>query len=403
MLELWTSFQRSLDDLIMTSTNNDSVLEAFGTLENARKTAALVQHFTESFDQNQGKQPLDAWLIQEFKAFPDAWQSETELHQAVTEIISTVQTVNAKHTALVQHLSAGKSQEMWLAQELETSARAAEATDMTAYVAKADDAMSVANQQLYQRVPSELAAQLPAAGEVQTYQSAQAKHGWNPITRLDLTRKLSQKFLTNAALTGLANWKRQTSLQAWQLLGVPAQQSSPNVTAYFNQPLSDAPNALTEGMHIMYGGVTYLATKQGLIPCLQNQSPCQVTHMTSLGLETTKAASQVGLGKVSALDALGHIAKRKLAHLATITSEAVKVGSPALGSMIGGLFSSHAATVGASIGSWVGEKAAPVIRTAIETGGEKLINTCVSVAKSAIQTTKTVATKTWNFIKSIFS
>lgn len=387
----------------MTPANNDPMLEAFGTLENAQKTAALVQHFTESFDQNQGKQPLDAWLIQEFKAFPDAWQSETELHQAVTEIISTVQTVNAKHTALIQHLSAGKSQEAWLAQELETSAKAAGATNMTAYVAKADDAVSVANQQLYQRVPPELARQLPAAGEVQTYQPAQAKHGWNPITRLDLTRKLSQKLLANSALAGLANWKRQTSQQVWQLLGVPTQQSSPNVTAYFNQPLGDAPNALTEGMHVMYGGVTYLATKQGLIPCLQDQSPSQVAHLSGLSLETTKAASQAGLGKASGLDALAHVAKRKLAHIATIASETVRVGSPALGSMIGGLISSNAATIGASIGSWVGEKAAPAIRTAIETGGAKLINTCVSVAKSAIQTAKSVATKTWNALKSIFS
>lgn len=392
----------------MTPANNDPVLEAFGTLENARKTAAMIHHFSNSYAKHMQSMSLDVWLTQEFKAFPAVWKNDTELQQTVAEITSTIVDVHAKQASLMAHLSTGRSQETWLAQQLEQSAKAAGEQDVTAYVVRIDDGISVANQQVLLRLPAEVIAQLPPSGGVQTYQPATPQQRWNDITRISLVKKLAQKMLANTALQGVAMAQRNLSQQMWDTLLSPQMSGNKLLTDFYNRPLNDLPDNSMAWTHGMSAGAMEMARRQGFVPGLRDMSPADMTYQTYAGMEAGRALNHYGQGKISVTETFQHIMRNKLAYIASKTSTIGKYAGMLKGAVTGfAVGGPIGMAVGVFVGNVTGELAGDLTGQVIRKAGSQLVDASIRTLKSMATTVataaKTAVTKTVDSVKSIFS
>lgn len=119
--------------------------QVFGGEANAEKTTQLVRQFVASYEQHKDQQPLDAWLIAEFRNYPTLWENEGEIEATARDIIATIQTANAEKQALYAHLDRGKSRESWLATRIEKGAGIAGVTQVGDYAQQIDRALGEAN------------------------------------------------------------------------------------------------------------------------------------------------------------------------------------------------------------------------------------------------------------------
>ncbi len=97
--------------------------DIFDGEKNAEKTGHLISSFVASYEKQKNAQPLDQWLIDEFKKYHDIWKNAAEIQATAIEIISSVQAANDAKRSLDTHLSKGKSRESWLAKKIEEGAR----------------------------------------------------------------------------------------------------------------------------------------------------------------------------------------------------------------------------------------------------------------------------------------
>ena len=123
----------------------ETIKEVFGSEENARKTGGIVASFVASYEREKATKPINVWLTDEFRKYPDIWKNEADLTDTARDVIQTVETANEKKASLYAHLDAGKSKESWLAKSIEQGAAAAGVVDVGKYAQGIDTALGKAN------------------------------------------------------------------------------------------------------------------------------------------------------------------------------------------------------------------------------------------------------------------
>lgn len=123
----------------------EAALEVFGNEDNAEKTGQLLASFVASYGQCDPEQPMEEWLIAEFRKYPAIWKDEAEIIATAQEIIQSIQDANVNKLALHAHLGSGKSKASWLAQKIEMGAKAAGITQVGIYAGQIDKALENAS------------------------------------------------------------------------------------------------------------------------------------------------------------------------------------------------------------------------------------------------------------------
>ncbi|MBV5298773.1 MAG: hypothetical protein JZU64_11755 [Rhodoferax sp.] len=119
--------------------------DVFDGEANAEKTGHLITSFVTSYEQHKNTQPIDQWLIDEFKKYPDIWKNAAELQATAIEIIASVKAANDAKQSLDSHLNKGKSRESWLASKIEEGAGVTGNVEVGQYAAVIDTTLEQAN------------------------------------------------------------------------------------------------------------------------------------------------------------------------------------------------------------------------------------------------------------------
>lgn len=114
-----------------------------GDSNNAEKTTAVITSFVESCKER-GEKPLDQWLSNEFRKYPDVWSSETELLTAVQQVITSTTGFNQSSESLQAHMDKGRSKASWLAREIEKNAAVSGSVHVGQYAGRIDQALAEA-------------------------------------------------------------------------------------------------------------------------------------------------------------------------------------------------------------------------------------------------------------------
>lgn len=123
------------------------VLVTSGSDENVKKTGNVIQAFVTSYAAHKDTQPLNEWLISEFRKYP-VWQNEEELNTTASEVIHTVDQLNQSKVSLENHLAAHKSEASWLANRIDQGASAGGIANVGLYAARVDGALQQANESM---------------------------------------------------------------------------------------------------------------------------------------------------------------------------------------------------------------------------------------------------------------
>lgn len=108
-------------------------------------TASIINSFVASC-QARGDRPLEQWLNDEFRKYPQIWQNEEELQNTSRQIIRSTEAFNQSREALQQHMDKGRSRASWLAGEIEKNAAVSGSVHVGQYASLIDSALSEANE-----------------------------------------------------------------------------------------------------------------------------------------------------------------------------------------------------------------------------------------------------------------
>ncbi|MBS4638222.1 MULTISPECIES: hypothetical protein [Aeromonas] len=112
-----------------------------GDDSNAEKTTAVVASFVDSCNQR-GDKPLDQWLNDEFRKYPDLWNSEAELLKTSQQVIASTVAFNQSRESLQAHMDKGRSKASWLASEIEKNAALSGSVHVGQYAGCIDQALA---------------------------------------------------------------------------------------------------------------------------------------------------------------------------------------------------------------------------------------------------------------------
>jgi hypothetical protein len=111
-----------------------------------------MSNFIQSYEKNKNDQTPEAWLIAEFKKYPDIWNSEEEIISTANEVVTTIESSNKAKASLHEHLDLGKSQASWLAKELEKAAAITGNINVGTYADAIESSLSQANQKSWDAI-----------------------------------------------------------------------------------------------------------------------------------------------------------------------------------------------------------------------------------------------------------
>ncbi|MCU1733603.1 MULTISPECIES: hypothetical protein [unclassified Pseudomonas] len=119
--------------------------ELFENTENANKTTAVIASFVASCNAR-GEKPLELWLSDEFRKYPDLWKDEQDLLQTSREVIQSTTAFNRSRESLQAHLDTGRSKASWLAGEIEKNAAVTGSVNVGQYAGGIDRALADASE-----------------------------------------------------------------------------------------------------------------------------------------------------------------------------------------------------------------------------------------------------------------
>ncbi|RRW39684.1 hypothetical protein EGJ52_23945 [Pseudomonas luteola] len=111
----------------------------------ATRTTGVIASFVASCNAR-GNQPLDEWLSDEFRKYPQLWKNEEELQGATQQVIHSIDAFNYSRDALQQHLEKGRSSASWLAGEIERNAGITGSVSVGHYAGTIDEALGQASE-----------------------------------------------------------------------------------------------------------------------------------------------------------------------------------------------------------------------------------------------------------------
>jgi len=113
----------------------------FGSKQDAEKTTHVIAAFVASCN-GRGEKPLDVWLSDEFRKYPQAWKNEQDLLETARQIIDSTNRFNGSRESLQVHLDQGRSNASWLAGEIEKSAALTGSVHVGHYAGSIDQALA---------------------------------------------------------------------------------------------------------------------------------------------------------------------------------------------------------------------------------------------------------------------
>lgn len=115
----------------------------FDNSEDAGKTTAVITAFVTSCNKR-GEKPLDQWLSDEFRKYPQLWKNEEELLDTTRQVIQSTDAFNHSRESLQLHLDKGRSSASWLAGEIEKNAAVTGSVNVGQYAGRIDQALAEA-------------------------------------------------------------------------------------------------------------------------------------------------------------------------------------------------------------------------------------------------------------------
>ncbi|MFB4391235.1 MULTISPECIES: hypothetical protein [unclassified Pseudomonas] len=112
-----------------------------GDQNNAEKTTAVVASFVESCNAR-GDKPLEQWLGDEFRKYPDLWSGEEELLEATQQVMASTGAFNQSRESLQAYMDTGRSKASWLAREIEKNAALSGSVHVGQYAGGIDQALA---------------------------------------------------------------------------------------------------------------------------------------------------------------------------------------------------------------------------------------------------------------------
>lgn len=117
----------------------------FETPDNAGKTSAVIASFVASCNAR-GEKPLERWLSDEFRKYPDLWKDEDDLLHTSREVIQSTRAFEQSRRSLQEHLDSGRSQASWLAGAIEKNAALSGSVHVGQYAGHIDQALAEATE-----------------------------------------------------------------------------------------------------------------------------------------------------------------------------------------------------------------------------------------------------------------
>lgn len=111
----------------------------------ATRTTEVIASFVASCN-TRGDKPLDEWLSDEFRKYPQLWKNEEELQGATQQVIRSTGAFNYSRESLQQHLDKGRSSASWLAGEIERNAGITGSVNVGHYAGTIDEALCQASE-----------------------------------------------------------------------------------------------------------------------------------------------------------------------------------------------------------------------------------------------------------------
>lgn len=112
-----------------------------GKRSNAEKTTAAIASFIDSCNKR-GEKPLDQWLSDEFRKYPQLWNSEADLLNASQQVMASTAAFNQSSESLQAHMDKGRSKASWLAGEIEKNAALSGSVHVGQYAGRIDQALA---------------------------------------------------------------------------------------------------------------------------------------------------------------------------------------------------------------------------------------------------------------------
>lgn len=141
---------------------------------------------------------------------------------------------------------------------------------------------------------------------------------------------------------------------------------------------------------------TVIGQKKGLLPKqISDNTPDEIAIIVDKGVTSAKVAYKLGNGELSPLDAVEYTIDRNVAILnSAITTTCTRTGGVfggRIGAVIGSIFGPTGTVTGTLIGTVVGKVGGYVVGKVIGEGAKKVASAVKSVAKSAWEGVKSVA------------
>ena len=116
----------------------------------------VLREFVENYTDSRDK-PVEAWLEQKLQEkLPD--KKPEEIQSMTQEIITTLETDEAKSNSLSKAISSGRSKESWFASEAKKATSAMSTQEAAKYLADLDTALQNANEALYRTITTQAGA-----------------------------------------------------------------------------------------------------------------------------------------------------------------------------------------------------------------------------------------------------
>lgn len=113
----------------------------FSSEQDAEKTTHVIAAFVASCNQR-GEKPLDVWLSDEFRKYPQLWKNEEELLETTRQVIHSTDNFNRSRESLQVHLDQGRSNASWLAGQIEKNAALTGSVNVGHYASSIDQALA---------------------------------------------------------------------------------------------------------------------------------------------------------------------------------------------------------------------------------------------------------------------
>ena len=300
------------------------------------------------------------------------------------DIMNSIAEFNQNLAELDAHCEAGKFKEAWLRDKLREPMEGMDAKAQGEYLSDVQEALSAGNLALTAAIESEQGVMVHADAILEDGDITSEKQSieWDRqmlgMVGMDIANQVN---LTAAALA---------TSPSGAIMALQSIEGDSLTTEDIADTELDS--GLDKGLKVIAAGALNICAVTGRIPILRNVATPVLTNVACIGVESVKALERFGQGKITATQTMERIECAVTAGAVGIIRKGTELGKKILSKIpiIGDTVGTAVATI---VGKTVEKKAAQFIHQGIEK--------IKPIAKVALETAKTVVTKTVDTVKNI--